>query len=452
MRRFFERVGVLTAALLLTLIAAPPATAIEPPTIDPAAVPPDETGPDQPMEQRRVCSAPTVFPNANFADRPWANDYLRLSEAQKFATGAGVTVAVIDTGVVGSPRVPAEPGGDFVDQAGNGMSDCDAHGTLTASIIAGRPAPNDGFVGVAPDARILSLRQTSEAFQTVGTRQDPNDPNATQTAGSLRSLARAVVHAANLGAQVINISEAACYKVTRPINETSLGAAINYAVNVKGAVIVVAAGNTGQDCAQNPPADPAVPTDPRGWKQVQTIVSPAWYSPLVLTVGGIAPNGQPSTFSMSGPWLGAAAPAENLVALGYDGNPVNALQGQDGPIPISGTSFAAAYVSGLAALLKQRFPALTPAQIMNRITATARHPGGGVDNYVGAGAVDPVAALTWAVPPGPEQVQYRVKELPPPVFTPPPDRGPITAVVVVGAGLAAALGLGALARRALRRR
>ncbi len=105
---------------------------------------------------------------------------------------------------------------------------------------------------------------------------------------------------------------------------------------------------------------------------------------------------------MSGPWVGAAAPAENIVALGYDGNPVNALQGQDGPIPISGTSFAAAYVSGLAALLKQRFPDLTPAQIINRITATARHPGGGVDNYVGAGVIDPVAALTWDVPAGPE--------------------------------------------------
>ena len=65
-------------------------------------------------------------------------------------------------------------------------------------------------------------------------------------------------------------------------------------------------------------------------------------------------------------------------ALGYDGAPVNALQGRVGPIPIAGTSFAAAYVSGLAALLKQRFPDLTPAQIINRITATARHPGGGV--------------------------------------------------------------------------
>ena len=70
---------------------------------------------------------------------------------------------------------------------------------------------------------------------------------------------------------------------------------------------------------------------------------------------------------------------------------------------------------GLAALLKQRFPDLTPAQIINRITATARHPGGGVDNYVGAGVIDPVAALTWDVPAGPETVPYQVKQLPPPV-------------------------------------
>ena len=447
-----RRVFLLLAALFLALLSAPPANAIEPPSIDPGALPPDETGPDQPTEQRRVCGAPTVFPNSNFADKPWPNDYLRLADAQKFATGEGVTVAVIDTGVNASPRVPAEPGGDFVDKAGNGLSDCDAHGTLTASIIAGRPAPTDGFIGVAPNARILSLRQTSDNFQPVGSRTDPNDPNTTQTAGSLRSLARSIVHAANLGAQVINISEAACYKVTRPIDESGLGAAIEYAVKGKGAVIIVAAGNTGQDCNQNPPPDASIPADPRGWKQVQTIVSPAWYSPLVLTVGGIAPNGQPSTFSMSGPWVGAAAPAENIIALAYDGNPVNALQGPDGPIPVNGTSFAAAYVSGLAAMVKQRFPELTPAQIINRITATARHPGGGVDNYVGAGVIDPVAALTWDVAPGPKTVPYKVKQLPPPVYVPPPDRGPITIVVITGFSLALALGIGALARRALRRR
>lgn len=444
--------AVLLAVVTLALLSAPAAPAVVPPVIDAGATPPDVTGPEQPNEQRRVCSAPTSFPDAQFADVPWANQYLHVSEAQKFATGAGVTVAVIDTGVNASPRVPAEPGGDFVDKAGDGMSDCDSHGTLTASIIAGRPAPTDAFIGVAPDARLLSLRQSSEAFQPVGARMDPNDPNSTQTAGSIRSLARAIVHAANLGVGVINVSEAACVKATRPVDESTLGAAVNYAVNVKNVVIVVAAGNTGSDCTQNPPPDPSVPNDPRGWKVVQTVVTPAWYDPLVLTVGSFGPDSAPSSFSMHGPWLGVVTPGENIIALGYDGMPVNALQGQDGPIPIAGTSFSAAYVSGVAALLRQRFPDLTPAQIINRIVATARHPGGGVDNVVGAGVVDPVAALTWDLPPGAKTVPYNVKAIPPPVYIPPPDRGPITMVLVVGAALTLALGLAAMIRRALRRR
>ncbi|BBX99051.1 mycosin-1 [Mycobacterium lacus] len=436
----------------LALLTAAPALAIAPPSIDPGAVPPDVTGPDQPTEQRVLCSAPTTLPDSSFHDPPWSNTYIGVAEAHKFATGAGVTVAVIDTGVNASPRVPAEAGGDFVDQAGNGLSDCDAHGTLTASIIAGRPAPTDGFVGVAPDARLVSLRQTSEAFEPVGSQPNPNDPNSTPAAGSIRSLARAVVHAANLGAGVINISEAACYKVSKPIDESTLGGAINYAVNAKGAVVIVAAGNTGGDCAQNPLPDASRPDDPRGWNKVQTVVTPAWYAPLVLTVGGIGPTGAPSSFSMHGPWVGVAAPAENIVALGDRGDPVNALQGREGPVPIAGTSFAAAYVSGLAALLRQKFPDLTPVQIMNRITATARHPGGGVDNLVGAGVIDAVAALTWDIPPGPGSAPFSVRRIPPPVIAPGPDHRPITVVALAVVGLVLALGLGALAARALRRR
>ena len=96
------------------------------------------------------------------------------------------------------------------------------------------------------------------------------------------------------------------------------------------------------------------------------------------------------------------------IAVGWD------LDLEDGlEIPIAGTSFSAAYVSGLAALVRQRFPELTAAQVMNRITATARHPGGGADNVVGAGVVDPVAALTWDVPPGPATIPYQIKAIPP---------------------------------------
>ncbi len=136
-----HRIFLITVAL--ALLTASPASAITPPPIDPGALPPDVTGPDQPTEQRVLCASPTTLPGSGFHDPPWSNTYLGVADAHKFATGAGVTVAVIDTGVDASPRVPAEPGGDFVDQAGNGLSDCDAHGTLTASIIA---APSAGGV------------------------------------------------------------------------------------------------------------------------------------------------------------------------------------------------------------------------------------------------------------------------------------------------------------------
>ena len=447
-----RRIFLIIVALTLALLSTPAAWAITPPTIDPSAVPPDVTGPEQPLEQRRVCNAPLSLPGTNFLDPPWANTYLGVREAQKFATGDGVTVAVIDTGVDPSPRVPAEPGGDLVVPDGNGLADCDSHGTLTASIIAGRPSLTDGFVGVAPGARLISVRQTSEAYEPKDSQAENNDPNATAAAGSVRSLARAVVHAANLGANVINISEAACFKVKKPVDESTLGGALNYAVNVKGAVVVVAAGNVGGDCAQNPPPDPSIPSDPRGWQGVQTIVTPAWYAPLVLSVGGVGQDGAPSTFSMHGPWVGVAAPAENIVALGPEGEPVDALSGKEGPVPIAGTSFAAAYVSGLAALLRQRFPDLPPAQIVNRITATARHPGGGIDDAVGAGIVNAVAALTWDIPPDAPPTSYPAKKIEPPAPVPGPDHGPINAVAVGAIGLILALFLTTLFLRALRLR
>ena len=447
-----HRIVAILLALTLAVWGAPTALAITPPPIDPGAVPPDATGPEQLMEQRHICSAPITLPGSDFHDPRWSNPYLGVAEAQKFATGAGITVAVIDTGVDASPRVPAEPGGDFVTAGGDGLPDCDAHGTLVASIIAGRPSPDDAFIGVAPDARLISIRQTSEAFEPKDNNKDQNDPNTTPAAGSVRSLARAVVHAANLGAQVINISEAACFKVGKLIDESSLGAAIDYATNAKGAVIVAAAGNTGHDCSQNASADPAMPADPRGWRQVHTVVTPAWYAPLLLTVGGVGEDGSPSSFSMHGPWVGAAAPGENIVALGGPGVPVDALPGKEGPVPIAGTSFSTAYVSGIAALLRQRFPELTPAQIIHRITASARHPGGGFDSAVGAGAVNAVAALTWDIPLDPDKATMTVKPIAAPVIAPAPDRGPITAVTVGIVGVALALGMAALTVRALRRR
>jgi membrane-anchored mycosin MYCP len=106
----------------------------------------------------------------------------------------------------------------------------------------------------------------------------------------------------------------------------------------------------------------------------------------------------------------------------------------------------------VAALLRQRFPELSPAQIIDRITATARHPGGGVDDAVGAGVVDAVAALTWDVPAGSANAPLVVQRIPAPVPAPAPDRGPITVVALAITGLALALVVSAVTGRALRRR
>ena len=451
------RAAVIAATVGLTIISAPPAAAISPPVIDPAALPPDVTGPepDRPLEQRKACMEAFATPGSNFVDPQWSQRYLQLAEAHKWSTGKGVLVAVLDTGVRPSPRVPAEPGGDFITADGDGLTDCDAHGTLVASLIAGRPNPGDAFVGVAPDARILSLRVTSEAFSPSGVQADPNDPNQTQPAASVRTLARAIVHAANLGARVINISLTACIKATDKINQDSLGAAVRYAVVERDAVVVSAAGNQnegglGGTCTQNPLPTAANTSDPFGWGGVVTIVSPAWYTPLVVSVGAMTESGQPTDFSLTGPWVSAAAPGERSVAL-FNDAPVNARPGDQGPVDLNGTSFSSAYVAGIAALIREKYPNLTANQVVDRLLRTARHPGEGRNNVVGYGPSDALAALTWDVPLGPQLPSFPTRQLPPPPPPFEPDRRPATYVLITVAATVVLASASWLIRKALRR-
>jgi len=142
----------------------------------------------------------------------------------------------------------------------------------------------------------------------------------------------------------------------------------------------------------------------------------------VLSVGSVTASGQPSEFTMAGPWLGIAAPGENIVSVsnGPGGGLANGLPNDQHELfPISGTSYAAAYVSGVVALVRSRFPELTAAQVMHRIGATARVAARSPSNLVGAGSMDAVAALTWDVPEasGPDPAAVRQVAAPP---TPPP--------------------------------
>jgi hypothetical protein len=137
---------------------------------------------------------------------------LRFDQLHRFATGKGQAVAVIDTGVNRHDFLGDRltGGGDYVVAGDNGLRDCDGHGTEVAGIIAANPPADSGiaFQGIAPDAPIVSIRQTSGNYLAV----DPNDPDTQgRNAGTLLTLAQAIVHAANrVPHGVINISVNRC--------------------------------------------------------------------------------------------------------------------------------------------------------------------------------------------------------------------------------------------------
>jgi membrane-anchored mycosin MYCP len=282
------------------------------------------------------------------------------------------------------------PGGDYV-YTGDGTDDCDGHGTVVAGIVGAEP-DSDGstFSGIAPDATILSIRQSSNKFRA---KDDPSGSGF----GDVDTLASAVRTAADVGATVINVSSVACLPVDGGLDDRPLGAALAYAVDVKNVVVVAAAGNAGgpgQCPEQNSATDPARPGQPN-WDRVSVVVSPAWYDDYVLTVGSVDAHGEPSAFSLAGPWVDVAAPGENIVSLDPDGEGlVSSLPTSGDPTPISGTSYAAPVVSGIVALVRARSPELTARQVMRRIEDSARRPSAGWDPVVGHGVVDALAAVS----------------------------------------------------------
>lgn len=556
------RVCAVSAAAALVAVSglcgAPRAAAIDPPSIDPTAVPPDgPPGPAQPMRQGAYCTRVATLPGTDYRVQPKYADMLNLAEAWKFGRGAGVSVAVIDTGVSPHPRLPnLIGGGDYVMDGGDGLDDCDAHGTWVASLIAAEPAdgktplppqrstrrpdtvptseapppppppptpttvivqvpappppppppddapaawsggaqhgpavtpvghhevlpaapgdipapppgpppapaavipPADGFAGVAPDVTLISIRQTSRAFSPKDAFGD-QDPVTRRKAGDIATMARAIVHAANMGAKIINISEVSCMSALNMVDQRALGAAIHYAAVDKDAVIVAAAGNSGDagasDCKQNPIYNPLTPNDPRDWAGVNTVVTPAWFADYVLTVGAVDAAGAPLTdLSLAGPWVSIAAPGTDVVSLSpRDDGLINASEGHDNQmVAPAGTSFSAAIVSGVAALVRAKYPQLTAHQVITRLIGTARPPARGVDNQVGHGVVDPVAALTYDVPAGePLPPQHLSTPL---VLPPPPVGRDMTPVWVALGGVGAVallcavtVGLAALVR------
>lgn len=424
-------VTVAAAVLLAAPHCAPAAFAVAPPPIDNSLTPsPAAPAPSEPTEQRGACAVPLQVA----ANRPRAAqlDGVDLPTIWRLTRGSGQRVAVIDTGVQPHRRLPGViAGGDYV-SGGDGRQDCDGHGTIVAGIIAAAPVPEDrsGFSGVAPESTIIAIRQSSNKF---GPLSDPSSRGF----GDVTTLAMAVRTAADMGASVINISSVACTEGT--LDDRILGAALSYAVDVKDAVVVTAAGNvggSGQCPAQNTTPQPMV------------TVSPGWYDDYVLTVASVGADGEPSAFSLNGPWVDVAAHGEAVVSIDPDGDGlVDAIPGASGPVPISGTSYATPVVSGLVALVRARFPRMSARQVMAKIEATAHKPAGGWNVQVGNGVVDCLAALSDHPAPPP---------LPRPAPAPArsdrrPEPAPARGIAAAGVGLCLA-GLAAAASARLRRR
>ncbi|MEU0576507.1 type VII secretion-associated serine protease mycosin [Streptomyces griseoincarnatus] len=291
-------------------------------------------------------------------DRQWALDALHADQVWPTTRGAGVTVAVLDTGVEADhPDLDGNvlPGKDLV---GFGAREGDEawarHGTAMAGIIAGHghgPGNGDGVLGVAPEAKILPVRVILED-------KDPARAKARTTRGN--ALAEGIRWAADHGADVINLSLGDDSASAHP--EEGEDEAIQYALR-KGVVVVASAGNGGE--------------------KGDRISYPAAY-PGVIAATAVDRYGTRAPFSTRRWYATVSAPGVDVIIADPDHKYYEGW----------GTSAAAAFVSGAVALVKAAHPDLTPAQIKRLLEDTARNaPAAGRDDSRGFGFIDPAAAI-----------------------------------------------------------
>ncbi|WP_322726568.1 type VII secretion-associated serine protease mycosin, partial [Streptomyces spongiae] len=307
-----------------------------------------------------LTSAPVASADA-VRDAQWPLTVYDAEKVWKTSQGAGVTVAVVDSGVDSShPDLTGQvlPGKDFTG-AGDPHKDSLGHGTAMASLIAGHGhGANDslGVMGLAPKAKILPLRVNA----TRGTIDGKID-TAGWTAG--------VRYAVEQGASVINLSldDSSAYPGSKAAK------AIEYAQS-HDVVVVAAAGN-----------------------DAGTVNYPAAL-PGVVAVSAVDKSLSPWSKSNTGNVIVAApgvevAQADPTTASGY--------------AVADGTSGSTAYVSAIVALLRSKYPDLTAGQIINRLIKSASFVNNkgktAPDEELGYGIARPGTALTMDIPKGPKE-------------------------------------------------
>jgi subtilisin family serine protease len=289
-----------------------------------------------------------------YRDAQWWISELGVADAWQTATGKGVTIAVIDTGINGNvPDLTGQViGGTDVSGVGaaNGqtpLGPSESHATQVAALAAGHGVGADGIIGTAPDAKLLSI---SISFE-----------NGTVSAD--RQISNGVRWAVENGADIIVLS----LVMNREWWSTQWDDAFLEAEKAN-VLVVVAAGNKGSG------------TDSVG--------APATI-PGVLVVGGVRQDRRVSTFaSTPGSTVTVVAPSEKLPGATASGSRVL----------WNGTSGAAPIVAGIAALVMQAHPDLDVANVINRIVATADRIGAEGNVDYGFGVIDAREAVQADIP------------------------------------------------------
>lgn len=293
-------------------------------------------------------------------EAPPALALLQDAASHTRATGSGVIVAVVDSGVdAGNPHLGAVvlPGVNLVPDgaAADGRSDAAGHGTAIAGEIAAQPIAGSGVVGFAPGATILPVR--------VFRGSDEESVKAGFGPDTAR-LAQGIRYAADHGARIINVS------LSDTSDSAELHGAVSYAASL-GSLVVASAGNRGtaSDVSDG-------------------VRYPAGY-PEALGVGAVGEGNIVSAASINGPQVDVTAPGTNVLTSATGAG--DCLYASTD----ASTSFATGYASAAAALVAEAFPTATPAEWRYRLMVTASRAGPDHrDDANGWGFIQPYEALT----------------------------------------------------------
>lgn len=281
--------------------------------------------------------------------KQWGVDALHLRDAWERSTGEGVVIAVVDTGIdLDHPdlRDRIVDGYDFVDDD-DSPRDENGHGTHVSGIAAAAGDNATGIAGAAPDARIMPIR----VLDADG-------------AGDEADIADGIVWAAEHGAGVINLSLGEVGFASRILKGGPLNRAIRRAATL-GSVVVAASGNEGSV------------------GRAYRIAVP------VVVVGAADEDGAAADFSNFGDQRAVVAPGVGILSTAPTYPTTVWAEGSRGYEELDGTSMAAPFVSGVAALLLAQ--GRSPERVASILFETAANADD--DPRLGSGLVDAAAAV-----------------------------------------------------------